>query len=224
MTTSVAARWWSALWRRLAGHVGPPIETLRTAGFVAIDVETTGLDPARDAIVSVAVIPFVGGAAQAGYVTLVNPGRPIPPSSTRIHGIHDADVVDAPSLDAVLPGVDEIIGDRIVVGHGVDFDLAILARERRARGRPRLSPIALDTLRLAAAVDARARSFDLEAVGARLGVLVEGRHTAPGDALAAGRILIALLPALVGRGIRTIPEALRAQRDATARVLAISRF
>jgi DNA polymerase III alpha subunit (gram-positive type) len=217
-------RWWTGLLSRLSDGAGPPIETLRTAGFVAIDLETTGLDSARDAIVSVAAIPFVGGMPQPGYVTLVNPGRPIPPASTRIHGIRDSDVADAPHLDAVLPQLDSIMGERVVVGHGIDFDLAIIARERRARRRARRRAIALDTLRLAAAVQGEARDFELESVAARLGVTVVGRHTARGDALAAGQILIALLPALSGAGIRTLRDARRAQRDAAARVLPSGRF
>ena len=60
--------------------------------FVAIDLDTTGLNAGRDAAVAVAVVPFRGGEPASGYETLVNPGRPIPATSTRIHGITDAEL------------------------------------------------------------------------------------------------------------------------------------
>ena len=105
---------------------------------MAIDLETTGLDATRDAAVAVAVVPFRGGEPIGGYETLVNPGRPIPAASTRIHGITDEMVTAAPRLGEVLDEIEALFGDHVVVGHGVAFDLAILERARRAHRRPPL--------------------------------------------------------------------------------------
>ena len=210
----------SVVWR-LAGRVrqrllvrtSPPLDTLLDPGFVAIDLETTGFDPRRDAVVAAAVIPFVGGSAQPGSATLVNPGRPIPPASTRIHGIDDARVADAPSLDEVLPHLDRGCRDRIVVGHDVGFDLAFLDRARRARRLPRTPVVALDTRRLAVAVEPAWRgNTELETLAERLEIPVIGRHSADGDARLAGAVLVALLPALRARGVRTVSDLLWAQR------------
>jgi DNA polymerase III epsilon subunit-like protein len=187
-----------------SGH-DVPIETLLDPGFVAIDLETTGLDPRRDDVVSVAALPFVGGRPQPGYVTLVDPGRPIPPASTRIHGIDDAGVAGAPSLDEVLPRIDETCAGRLLVGHDVAFDVAVLARARRLRGLPQPPLVALDTRRLAVALHPRWRQdAELERVAARLGIEVQGRHTAEGDARLAAAILLALLPEFRRRGVHTI--------------------
>jgi DNA polymerase III epsilon subunit-like protein len=174
---------------------------------VTLDLETTGLDPRRDAIVSVAVVPFVGGEAVEGYETLVNPGRPIPPASTLIHGIADADVREAPFVGDVLPAIEAAIGAHVVVGHGVEFDLAILRREARAHRRPPLANAYLDTQRLAAACAPHWPDLGLDAVAAQLGVGVSGRHTARGDAIAAGHIFLSLLRRLEARGARTLAEA-----------------
>jgi DNA polymerase-3 subunit epsilon len=182
-----------------------PIEMLLDPGFVAIDLETTGLDPRRDDIVSLAAIPFVSGRPQAGYTTLVDPGRPIPPESTRIHGIDAARVLGAPPLRAVLPRFDAECAGHVLVGHDIGFDVAVLARARRLHGAPEPEVIALDTRRLAVALQPGWRGqADLEMVAARLGIPVVGRHTADGDARLAGQILLALIPQLRQRGVTTV--------------------
>src|SRR6185369_8739740 len=144
------AAWMRRRWSTPGDDI--PIEALLDPGFVAIDLETTGLDPRRDAVVSVAAIPFVAGRPGEGYVTLVDPGRPIPASSTRIHGIDDARVAGAPSLDEALPGFDATCAGRVLVGHDIGFDVAVLARARRLRGLPQPALVTLDTRRLAVAL------------------------------------------------------------------------
>jgi DNA polymerase III epsilon subunit-like protein len=208
-----AIGWVVERWRRLAAASGPPLETLRTGTFIALDLETTGLDPRRDAVVWAAAIPFVEGQPEPGYATLVNPGRAIPAASTLIHGVTDADVADAPSLDDVLPQLESVLAGHIVVGHGIGFDLAILSRERRMRQRPRLRNVSLDTRALIAALHPNWRDVELETVAARYGVPITGRHTAPGDALIAGRLLLALLPKLAAHGVRDIVEIRWLQRQ-----------
>ena len=186
---------------------GPSLESVRRR-FVAIDLETTGLDPRRDAIVSLAAIPFLDGTPAAGYVTLVDPGRPIPPQSTAIHGLTDGMVRGAPSLERVLRGVEPVIDGVVLVGHNVGFDATVLGQARRARGLPRLRNHLVDTDRLAASLHPEWRDFSLEHVAERLDVEVVARHTAEGDALTAGRILVALWPELQVRRVRTVAELL----------------
>jgi DNA polymerase III epsilon subunit family exonuclease len=176
--------------------------------FVAVDLETTGLDARRDAAVAVAVVSFRGGQPIGGYETLVNPGRPIPAASTRIHGITDDAVREAPRLEEVLDELETLWADRVVVGHGVAFDLAILEAARRTRRRAPIRNAALCTMRLAAAIHPGWTDVTLESVATRLGVPVLGRHTARGDALTAGAVMVALLPQLARRGHRTVADIL----------------
>ena len=103
------------LWRRRAIDYRMPIDALLGVGFVAIDLETTGLDARRDVVVAIAAVPFEDGRPRDGLVTLVNPGRSIPPASTAIHGIDDAAVVGAPFLHEVLPRFEAVCTHRIVV-------------------------------------------------------------------------------------------------------------
>ena len=93
------------------------------------------------------------------------------------------------------------------------FDLAILERARRAHHRPPLPNTALCTMRLAAALHPGWTDVTLEALAARLGVPVVGRHTARGDALVAGAMMLGLLPELARRGHRTLADAVWLQRS-----------
>jgi len=188
-----------------------PLDGLRR-GFLAVDIETTGLDPARDAIVAVAAVPFIDGQPTEGFETLVNPERPIPPASIRIHGITDEMVAQAPTIGEALAELDRVWGAHVVVGHGVAFDLALLDRDRRAHVRPIPANPALCTMRLAAALHPGWTDVSLESLGARLAVPVVGRHTARGDALTAGALMLELLPDLVRLGHRTVADALWLQR------------
>ena len=193
-----------------------PLEALHNSGFVAIDVETTGLDSRRDALVALAAIPFVGGEARTGLVTLVQPGRSIPPAATAVHGIRDEDVIDAPGIDQVLAQVEAVCSGRVIVGHDIDFDLAMLHAAHAARGLAPWPHIPLCTRRLTRAAHLNLSDSRLEVVAARLGASTEGRHTAEGDARMAAAILFGLLPALRSRGAQTVGDLLRLARTAPA--------
>jgi DNA polymerase III epsilon subunit-like protein len=206
-------RWLHPLWRGPA-RGGPALDVLVDPGFVAVDLETTGLDPQRDAVVAAAAIPVRGGVPQSGYVTLVDPGRPIPASSSAIHGITDSMVAGAPGIEAVLDSLTGVWGDGILVGHGVAFDLAVLAREAQVRGRRLPDTPTLCTMRLTAALHPHWTDVTLDTIAGRFGVKIRDRHTARGDAEAAAAILMALLPLLRARGVTTLGEALWLQSSA----------
>lgn len=191
-----------------------PDVSLREIEFVAIDLETTGLDPKRDVPVAIAAVPFVGGAARldARWVSLVNPGRPIPPEAQAVHGISDADVRDAPRVGAALPLFLEACRDRVVVGHTTRFDLTIVNRAARAAGLPALSGAVLDIGALAHALFPSWWDLSLEGLGRLVEVEPVGRHTAEGDAFTAGAIFLRMIPLLEQHGAGTLRRALRLQR------------
>jgi DNA polymerase-3 subunit epsilon len=197
----------------LTARPGSSLASVRQR-FVALDLETTGLDPRRDAVVSLAAIPFVDGVPEDGYVTLVDPERPIPADSTAIHGVTDDMVRGAPRLDRLLRDVDRLLGDHVLVGHHVGFDIAVLSRARRTLGLPRVTNAALDIRRLAAGLHPEWQDFTLEHIAERLRLDVIARHTAEGDALTAGRIFLSLLPGLEARRLATVRELLWFQRQA----------
>jgi len=185
---------------------------------VSLDLETTGLDVRRDRVVSVAAVPLSGGLIlrERVFERLVRPEVPIPPLATRIHGITDEMVAAAQTLPNVLAELLAVISDRIIIGHSIGFDLAILRHESARNGIAWEERAWLDTGLLAIALNPALAQGGLESVADWLDVEVDGRHTALGDALIAAEIYVRLLPRLRDAGVRTLAEARRFQATAQA--------
>lgn len=196
-------------WLRRPGSSGmhPVLDASIGDGFVALDTETTGLDARTDRIVALGAVRWGPGGEIDRFETLVDPGRPISPASTTVHGIDDAAVRDAPSLDAVLPAFRRFVGDSVPVAHMGAFDLAFLQRPLASARLPALERM-LDTAVLAARLLPPLPEISLDAVCAYLGIPVVGRHTALGDARLAAAVLARLLPELERRGASTLQAAL----------------
>jgi len=184
---------------------------------VLIDIETTGLDPRKAWILEMAAMQLVGGRVRedAAFRRLLRPGEPIPPLATSIHGIDDAAVADAPTFASVWPEWRAFLAGKLIIGHALGFDLAVLKRECARAGIPWERPRTLDTRLLAELAQPELADYSLETLASWLGVEVTGRHSGLGDALACGRIFIALLPELRNSGIRTLAEAEQACRTLT---------
>ena len=185
-----------------------PFSPLIALDLVALDTETTGLDAASARLLQIGAVRLDGAAgATEVFVTLVDPGIPIPARSTGIHGIGDDDVAGAPGAGEALARLAAFVGDAVVVGHSIGFDIEVLRREAERAGIAWSAPTALDIRPLAEAVLHDLAGYDLDALCAHLGITIAGRHTAPGDARAAADVFTALLPRLRERGVRTLAEA-----------------
>lgn len=182
-----------------------------------LDTETTGLDVRQDRIVQLGAVRMRGAELlpDPPFDRIVNPGRPIPPVASRVHGLTDADVAAHPAFPTLLPELLEWLGDAVVVGHSIHFDLAVLRQEARRHNLAWREPRVLDVAFLAAGLDRGLVDTSLDGLALGLGVTVEGRHTAWGDAQATARIYAALLPRLHAAGIRTLGEAETLSRRAT---------
>jgi DNA polymerase-3 subunit epsilon/CBS domain-containing protein len=183
---------------------------------VVIDTETTGLDPARAWAVELAAVKISAGRlADGSFRRLIRPGEPIPHASTRIHGLDDTAVADAPGFAAVWPEFRAFTADAIVIGHAIGFDLAVIRRECERAGLAWKRPRTLDTRLLAEIAEPNLAGYTLENLAAWLDVEIKDRHSARGDALACAHVFLALLPKLREGGIRTLAEAERACRALT---------
>ncbi|MFG1378339.1 exonuclease domain-containing protein [Xanthobacter autotrophicus] len=177
--------------------------------YTVFDTETTGLDPAGgDEILQIGATRIVNGRLLGSecFDQLVDPGRSIPEAGIAVHGIRPEMVRGKPTLLQVLPAFHAFAADTVLVGHNVAFDMRFLTLKENASGVRFDQPV-LDTLLLAAIVHPGEESHGLEAMAARLGVAVSGRHTALGDALATAEIFLKLLPLLRARGILTLGQA-----------------
>ena len=192
--------------------IGNSATPLLALDAVAIDTETTGLDARKARIVEIALVPIVAGRLDAGAACrrLIRPDVAIPAQATRIHGIDAAAIADAPRFAHAWPELSAVIGERVVIGHAVGFDLTVLKRECERAGLPWTRPRALDTRLLAEVVAPNLAGYSLENVAAWLDLELTDRHSALGDALAAASAFLALLPRLREGRIRTLAEAERA--------------
>ncbi len=184
---------------------------------VVFDTETTGLDPAQARLLQIGAVRLVAGHPDedAPFEIKVNPGAPIPPASSAIHGLRDSDVADAPAFPEAYAGFRSFAGEAVLIGHNIGFDLAILAREGKLAGLPPPANRVLDTRLLAEFCFPRLGGFTLDALASHLGLAVTGRHDALADARLTARLFLALLPALREKSIRTFGEAEAACRQLT---------
>jgi DNA polymerase-3 subunit epsilon len=179
------------------------------------DCETTGLEArAGDEIVSIGAVRIVNGRVLAGetFDELVDPRRPVSAASVAIHGLTDAMLAGKPGIETVLPRFARFAEDTVLVGHDVAFDLQFLARHRGHAAALLDQPV-LDTLLLAAAASPEHSEHTLDALAARFGMEVTGRHSALGDALMTAEVFLALVRLLAARGVRTLGEATAAARS-----------
>ncbi|MDQ7774370.1 3'-5' exonuclease [Paracoccus aminovorans] len=182
---------------------------LEQLAYTVFDTETTGLDPAGgDEIIQIGAVRVLNGKILhgEGFDQLVDPGRSIPEAGIPYHGIRPEMVRGQPRIAEVLPAFHAYAAGTVLVGHNVAFDMRFLQLKEAATGLRFDQPV-LDTLLLASIAQPHEPSQSLEAIAARLGVTIAGRHNAAGDALATAQVFLALLPLLKGRGIVTLGEA-----------------
>lgn len=194
---------------------------LRQLNFVVFDSETTGLDPKADDVVQIGAVRIVNGkrVQSEAFESLVNPGRPIPAASTKVHGVSTEMVQDAPRFDTVCQAFHKFSNDAVIVAHNAPFDMAFLHRQSKPLGLSFDHPI-LDTVHLSAVVFGGSAKHTLDALCDRLDITIppELRHTAMGDAVATADVLVALIPVLEARGISTLGQA-RAEIEKHRRIL-----
>lgn len=185
---------------------------------VALDTETTNLDPRVARIVEIGVIRLSSGrlSEDETFRALVDPQVPIPPVATSVHGIDDAKVRNEPVFAKIWPEVSDYIGGSVVIGHSIGYDLAVLASETERAGISFSRPRTLDVRLLAQIVEPSLAGYSLDSLAAWLGVKASDRHAALGDALTAARIFVALVPKLREGNIRTLAEAEAACTKLTA--------
>ncbi len=172
--------------------------------IVAIDMETTGREPAEDRVIEVGVVRFEGGQVVARSGWLVDPGRPIPERVREITGIGDEDVRGQPSFAERLPDLLAVLQGAIPLAYNASFDRGFLHAEvgrlpeppsRDAALPPALRPQVAWLDPLVWVRELLARDIPRKRLGDActfLGIPLEQAHRAADDAEAAGRVLFAL--------------------------------
>ncbi len=177
--------------------------------FCVIDLETTGGSADSCGITEIGAVKLRGGECLGTFQTLVNPGCAIPPQITVLTGITHSMVMPAPRIEAVLPSLLEFIGDAVIVGHNVRFDLSFVQAALERDQRPKLTNRSVDTVALAR------RLVRNEVPNCKLGTLAEvfrldhqPSHRALDDALATGDLLHLLIERAGGLGVTGLDDLL----------------
>jgi DNA polymerase III subunit epsilon len=201
------------------------------ASFSVVDLETTGLDPANDEIISFATVTVAGGRIRlddARY-ELVRPNHMPDWDTIRIHGLREADLEEAEPLEEVLDALIEGLAGRVLVAHVAAVERSFLGAALSTVGEELRNPI-VDT----AALDQKLRRLrrqptasgdpvGLSEMVRALGLPVHRPHEADGDALTTAQAFIALATHLDEFELQTV-GSLRRVEDESRRPGLISRF
>jgi DNA polymerase-3 subunit epsilon len=177
--------------QRSFDDLGTPLSDVT---FCVLDIETTGSDRGGDAITEIGVVKVRGGEHLGTMITVLT-------------GITDRMVAAAPRIETVLPTLQEFIGDAVIVGHNVGFDMAFINTALRRSGREPFRGTVVDTLPLAR------RLVRDEVPDCRLGTLANRfrlghrpTHRALDDALATTDLLHLLLERAAGLGVMGLDD------------------
>lgn len=202
---------------------------LHTLPFVVVDVETTGGQAwGDDRVTEVAAVHVDGAQTSVAFHSLINPGRPIPWHITRLTGIDDSMVREAPRFADIAGELAAHLVGRVFVAHNAPFDFGFLDAEfSRVAPTPLGSLLSgqLCTVRLSRKLLGHLPRRNLDAVSAHYGVEIQARHRASGDAVATAEVLRGLLRDAERRGVYTWTDldALLARRSARAKRSAMPR-
>ncbi|HHN48518.1 MAG TPA: hypothetical protein ENN08_06275 [Bacteroidales bacterium] len=160
--------------------------------YAVIDIETTGGSSRRDRITEIAIFIFDGSDIVDSFISLINPERSIPYFITRLTGITDQMVAHAPRFCEVARKIVEITENITFVAHNVNFDYNFIRQEFMRLGYD-FRREKLCTLQLSRKMVPGLRSYGLGNICKELGISIDHRHRAAGDAVATVKLLDHLL-------------------------------
>lgn len=161
--------------------------------FVAIDIETTGLNPTCDEIVEVSAVRYRNGHEVEAYETLVKPTRPLSAFITLYNKITNDMVADAPAVGEIMPPLRTFIGDSVLLGHNVHFDINFLYDAIERAGAPHLSNDFIDTMGLLRRIKGAEAPGSLAAAAQAYSISVPGHHRAGWDSRCAAELFLRLV-------------------------------
>lgn len=155
--------------------------------FVALDLETTGLNPEEDEIIEIAAVKFHNGEIESSYSSFVNTKKIIPPFITKLTGITSEMLAEAPDLEKVFKELETFIEHYPLVIHNAAFDLAFLKRKQKTLTNPHY-----DTLELIKIVQPTLGNYSLARLAEHFGIKPPA-HRALEDAQTCGLLFLKII-------------------------------
>ena len=185
----------------VTGERGQDFET----DFVVFDIETTGFSPVNNRIIEIGAVKVSGGEIADKYSTFVNPDVPIPFEIEKLTGINDSMVIDAPSIEEVLPEFLAFCEGAVLVAHNAEFDMSFI-KENAMRQNLKREFTYVDTVGIARILLPHQGKHTLDAVAKTMGVSLENHHRAVDDAGATAEIFVKFIPMLKENGADTLAK------------------
>ena len=168
--------------------------------YVVFDIETTGFSPVTNRIIEIGAVKVEHGEITERFSTFVNPQVPIPFHIEKLTSINDSMVMDADTIEVVLPQFLEFVGDAILVAHNANFDVSFIKENAKRQGIP-VDFTYVDTVGIARARLTGQSKYTLDAVAKTLGISLENHHRAVDDAECTAEIFVKFIDMLKKDGI-----------------------
>ena len=173
--------------------------------YVVFDIETTGFSPEINKIIEIGAVKVVDGKIVDRFSTFVNPEVPIPYRIEELTHISDNMVIDAPTIDVVLPEFLQFCEGCVMVAHNADFDMSFIKKKAEDIG-VNFAPTYIDTVAMARFLLPNLNRFKLDTVAKAVGVPLDNHHRAVDDAACTAEIFVKFIPMLKDRGIETLDQ------------------
>jgi DNA polymerase III subunit alpha, Gram-positive type len=187
--------------------------------YVVFDIETTGLSNAHDRITEIGAVMIEGGEVVSEFTTLVNPERPISSEITKLTGITDEMVAQAPVIADALPEFIQFCQGAVLVAHNAEFDIGFIRENLRKLGCE-FDYTILDTLRLSRILLKNLKRHKLTNVAKALHVKLDNHHRAIHDARATAEIFLKLKDLMAEKDIHDLAQ----MNEKLGRELEVSRL
>ncbi len=176
---------------------------IESTEYTVVDIETTGLSKNRHAITEIAAVKFLDGKVVGEFQSLVNPETHIPSFITRLTGIDDSMVADAPTIDKVIPEFLDFLGNSVIVAHNATFDYGFLQVNAEKFLGSGLSNEKLCTRKLANRLLPDLHSKRLSCLCQYFDIENEQAHRAMGDVRATAQVFEEFLEMMSEKGFKS---------------------
>ena len=174
--------------------------------FVVFDIETTGLSREAESITEIGAVKLQDGKIVDRFSTFVNPEKSISDEITKLTGITDEMVADAPVIQDILPEFLTFCGDAVLVAHNANFDMGFIRVNAERKCGIEVKNTVLDTLELSRSLLPELNKHKLNLVCEHLGVSLEGHHRAVNDAEATAEVFRKFIDMLVEKKIYHVDD------------------
>lgn len=173
--------------------------------YVVFDIETTGFSPDVNQIIEIGAVKVENGKIVDRFSTFVNPQVPIPYRIEELTHINDSMVIDAPTIEIVLPQFLAFCEGCVMVAHNADFDVSFIKRKAANLGVD-FNPTYVDTVAMARFLLPSLSRFKLDTVAKAVGVNLDNHHRAVDDAACTAEIFVKFIAMLEERGISDLNQ------------------